>query len=245
MKGLIDRIEETLIALLLGAMTAITFAAVVARYVFNTGILWSLEATVFLFAWLVLLGASWAVKKGAHLGVDVLIDMLPRDGRRLVGLLAAALCILYAVFLLKGAWDYWANFANLPATEGRWFPTGFEERFREKGWYETNDIPMPDWLRFIEGPINAGEHYEKLPRFIPYAVLPLSMALLLWRFVEAFIAIARGRRDRLIAAHEVEDAIGETVACGPLADAFDGKSPSPEPRERAMPGNRRPGGDAP
>ena len=50
----------------------------------------------------------------------------------------------------KGAWDYWANFAILPATEGRWFPLGFEEKYRDKGWYEVNDIPMvgcaaPGW----------------------------------------------------------------------------------------------------
>jgi C4-dicarboxylate transporter DctQ subunit len=54
----INMIEETLIALILGIMTVITFANVIARYVFNTNILWALEATVFLFAWLVLLGIS-------------------------------------------------------------------------------------------------------------------------------------------------------------------------------------------
>ena len=44
---------------------------VIARYVFNANILWALETTVFLFAWLVLLGASYCVKVHAHLGVDV------------------------------------------------------------------------------------------------------------------------------------------------------------------------------
>ncbi len=43
-------------------MTLITFANVIARFGFNSNILWALEATVFLFAWLVLLGASYAVK---------------------------------------------------------------------------------------------------------------------------------------------------------------------------------------
>ncbi len=50
-----DRIEETLIAGILGLMTALTFANVVVRYVFDSNILWALEMTVFLFAWLVLL----------------------------------------------------------------------------------------------------------------------------------------------------------------------------------------------
>ena len=49
---LVDNIEETFIAITLGLMTIITFANVVARYVFNDNILWALEVTVVLFAWL-------------------------------------------------------------------------------------------------------------------------------------------------------------------------------------------------
>ena len=54
---LVSEIEESLIAIILGLMTLITFANVIARYVLNSNILWALEATVFLFAWLVLIGA--------------------------------------------------------------------------------------------------------------------------------------------------------------------------------------------
>ena len=80
--GLIDQIEETVIAALLGLMTLITFANVVARYVFNSNILWALELTVFMFGWLVLLGASYAVKKHAHLGVDAILNMVSPPARR-------------------------------------------------------------------------------------------------------------------------------------------------------------------
>lgn len=208
----IDRIEETAIAVILGLMTLITFANVVARYVFNANILWALEMTVFLFGWLALLGACYAVKKGAHLGVDAVIDLLPPAPRRIVGLIAVSVCIAFSFLLLKGAWDYWANFANLPQTEGRWFPLGFQESFRPKAWYEVNDIPMPDFLRWIEPLMNDGDSYEKLPRFIPYAILPFTMALLLFRFVIAGIAIWQGKTDRIVASHEVEDEIAEVQA---------------------------------
>ncbi|HPR07254.1 MAG TPA: TRAP transporter small permease subunit, partial [Denitromonas sp.] len=50
----VESIEETFIAVALGFMTLITFANVIARYVFNSNILWGLEVTVVLFAWLVL-----------------------------------------------------------------------------------------------------------------------------------------------------------------------------------------------
>ncbi|GGE28807.1 C4-dicarboxylate ABC transporter permease [Primorskyibacter flagellatus] len=210
--GVIDRIEETAIAFILGLMTLITFANVVARYVFNSNILWALEATVFLFAWMSLLGAAYAVKKGAHLGVDAIIALLPATARRIVGLVAVAVCVIFSFLLLKGAWDYWANFANLPQTEGRWFPLGFEEKFRPKAWYEVNDINMPDFLRFIEPLMNDGDKYEKMPRFIPYAILPFTMALLLYRFVMAGVRIWTGKSDRIVASHEVEDELAEVQA---------------------------------
>ena len=200
------KFEENLLALLLGLMTLVTFANVVARYVFNSNILWALELTVYLFAWMVLLGASYAVKVGAHLGVDVVINAVSPRLRRTLGLISVAVCLAFAFLLLKGSWDYWANFANLPGTEGRWLPLGFEERFLAKGWYEVNDIPLPEVLRFLEDLFNEGEPYEKIPRFIPYAVLPLSMALLLWRFGQAGWRMLRGDVDRLVAGHEVEDA---------------------------------------
>ncbi|MGD9863649.1 MAG: TRAP transporter small permease [Pseudodonghicola sp.] len=209
----VEEIEETVIALILGLMTILTFVNVVLRYGFNTGIIWGLEAVSFLFAWLVLFGISYAVKVTANLGVDALLNMLSPGRRRLLSLLAAAVFIAYACLLLKGAWDYWANFANLPQTTGRWFPTGLEEMKRTsyRGWYEVVDIPMPDWLRWLEPVMNDGEHYEKIPRFIPYFMLPFGMALLLFRVLQASWRLATGRVESMIVSHEAEDAV-EDVA---------------------------------
>ncbi|WP_323007241.1 TRAP transporter small permease [Pseudorhodobacter sp.] len=202
----INLFEETAIAIILGLMTLLTFANVVMRYVFNSSIFWGFEFTLSLFAWLVLFGMSYAVKVTAHLGVDAVIMMFPNTTRRVFALVAAALCIVYAFLLLKGAWDYWAPFAGFQQTGGRWFPEGFIKT-RDQGWYETETIPMPDWLRFIEGSFNQGEAYGKLPRFIPYFMLPFGSALLLFRFVQAGYEIIRGKRESLIVSHEAEDAI--------------------------------------
>ncbi|EPX75527.1 TRAP transporter small permease [Salipiger mucosus] len=209
----VNELEESAIALILGAMTIITFINVVLRYGFNTGLIWGLEATSFLFAWLVLFGVSYCVKVTAHLGVDAIINLVSPAARRGLALLAAALCILYAFLLFKGAWDYWANFANLPQTTGRWFPTGFEEMGRTsyRAWYAVVDIPMPEWLRFLEPLMNEGEEYEKLPRFIPYFILPFGAALLLFRFVQAGVRIWTGHRDSLIVSHEAEDAVDDVA----------------------------------
>lgn len=210
--GLVDRIEETLIALLLGLMTAVTFANVIARFVFNSNILWALELTVFTFGWLVLLGASYAVKKHTHLGVDAILNMLPPAPRRVLALIAVGCCLVFSLLLLKGSYDYWAVFADLPPTSGRWFPTGFDFDARSQSFYEVDDIPMVAPLRFLEDLINYGEYYEKLPKVVPYFVLPLSMLLLVIRFAQAGLQILRGEADRIVASHEVEDEIEEVRA---------------------------------
>jgi len=203
--GFINSIEENVIAGLLGLMTLITFANVVARFVFNSNILWALELTVFLFAWLVLLGASYAVKTHAHLGVDAILNMLAPAPRRILALVSVSCCLLFSLLLLKGAYDYWAVFADLPPTSGRWFPTGFDLKARSQSFYEVQDVPMVAGLRWLEGLINYGDAYEKLPKVVPYLVLPVSILLLLFRFVQAAILIWRGELDRLVASHEVED----------------------------------------
>jgi C4-dicarboxylate transporter DctQ subunit len=213
-----DTLEESLIAIILGAMTLITFGNVVARYGFNSNILWALEATSFLFAWLVLLGASYCVKKNLHLGVDAVVNLFKPGPKRMLALVSGVLCIIYAALLLKGGWDYWAPFAELSPTSGRFFPTGFEST-RGQGWYEVNDIEMPAFLNpFFANIFNQGEPYEKLPRLIPYAVLPLSMALLLFRFVQVTIRVWRGEIDVMIASHEVEDQMEEAAKIAQAKD---------------------------
>jgi len=205
----VNNLEESLIAIILGLMTLITFGNVIARFVFHSNILWALEATVFLFAWLVLLGISYCVKTKTHLGVDAVINMVGPGARRVMVLLSVALCLIFSVLMMIGSWNYWAPFAGLPDLSGK---------LQDNAWYEVNDIPMWDWLRFIEGPMNAGEHYEKLPRFIPYACLPLGVALMLFRYIQSAISVLKGETDRIIASHEAEDIVAEAAAKADMED---------------------------
>ena len=188
---IIDSFEESLIALLLGLMTLITFANVIARYVFNSNILWAVESTVYLFAWLVLLGVGYGIKHSIHIGVDVVVKMFPRKTQKIITLIAVAACISYAALLLKGSWDYWSPFIG------------------KRAFLETDDVPMPGFLQFLSDWFNEGERYEKIPRFIPYFVLPISMALMLWRFAQAGLQIMSGENELLIASHEAEEMMEE------------------------------------
>lgn len=187
-RSLGDRIEETLIAFFLGAMTLITFANVIARMM-NSNILWALEATVFLFAWLVLIGASYAVKHNFHIGIDVVVQLLSPSRRRVVTLVAVAVCIAFSLLLLKGSWDYWWAFVT------------------KRAFYEVNDIPMPQFLQFFAHWLNDGELYEKMPRFIPYLVLPISTLLLTIRFIQVGFRVWRNEQTLIVESHEAESAL--------------------------------------
>lgn len=192
-KNLIEHIEETFIAITLGLMTIITFANVIARYIFNSNILWGLEATVFLFAWLVLIGASYGVKQTFHIGIDIVLVIVPKPVRKILTLVACAACILFAALLLKGSWDYWSPFIG------------------KRAFYETNDLPVPFFLTWMKDVFNEGEAYEKLPRFIPYAALPIGMSLLLYRFIQATWYIITDKQTALIASHEAEELMEEVI----------------------------------
>ncbi len=186
-----DGIEETLIAVLLGLMTVITFANVIARYIFNDNILWALETTVFL-------SPGWCCSVRPTASEDPASRRRyadrPRRPRQpqVLGLASVACCLTFSVLMLIGSWQYW-----YPSASTRTFLI-------------VNDIPMPGFLQFLSDWMNYGEKYDKLPRFIPYFVLPLSMFLLTFRFIQVGVRIARGEAATLVASHEAEGSVDTT-----------------------------------
>jgi C4-dicarboxylate transporter DctQ subunit len=188
----INNLEENFIALILAAMTGLTFANVIARYVFNDNILWALEATVYLFAWLVLFGMSYAVKTSAHLGVDVVVNRQSPGIKKALGLLSVAACLLFAGLLLVGSIEYWWRF------------------FSKMSFLESEDVPFPVIIQSLVGLVENGEaKYENIPRFIPYFILPFGFALMALRFLEVGWLIWTDRKDMVIASHEAEDMMDE------------------------------------
>ena len=132
LKKLVDflhRVEEGILAFLLAGMVIVTFSQVVARYVFNTGAVWALELTTFLFAWLVILGISYGIRIHSHIGINAFVKLFGEPVRRAMGLLAIGAGLVYAGLLLIGSWDQ---------TFGVAFEFGFE----------TEDLKIPMWIPF-------------------------------------------------------------------------------------------------
>jgi C4-dicarboxylate transporter DctQ subunit len=102
----LEHLEEGLIIFLMAAMTLLSFGQVVARYVFNYSFVWALELTGVMFAWLIFIGMSYGVRVGAHIGVDAAVKLLGPRAARIVGSLAALLCVAYALVVAWGGYRY-------------------------------------------------------------------------------------------------------------------------------------------
>ena len=99
-----ERSVEALMALDLACIVVLVFSNVVARYGFGAGFAGAEEISRLLFVWLVFLGAILALRRKAHLGVELVVARLPRPLRRACAVMTHVLT-LYALWLfLAGSW---------------------------------------------------------------------------------------------------------------------------------------------
>ena len=75
-KDFISLIFRPIIAILYLVMIVITFSQVIFRYLLNSALPWAGEVAIFLFIWIIFLGASIALIKGVHIGVDIFTNFL-------------------------------------------------------------------------------------------------------------------------------------------------------------------------
>ena len=132
----LNHLEEFLMATLLAIMTLLTSLQVLLRYAFSTGLIWSLEATTYCFAWLVLIGMSYCVRTQSHIALDLLVKQFNERWRRLLGVFAIAVCIGYSLLMLYGSFI-------------------FVQRLYWLGNY-ARDLPVARWVLTIILPIGFG-----------------------------------------------------------------------------------------
>ncbi|MFT6642156.1 MAG: C4-dicarboxylate transporter DctQ subunit, partial [Flavobacteriaceae bacterium] len=75
---------------LLASASLILFANVVARYVFNWGVPWAEELVRYEIIWMVFIGGSVAVRKGIHIGIDILATVSPPKTQTVIHLVINA-----------------------------------------------------------------------------------------------------------------------------------------------------------
>ena len=95
---------EWLLICIFGSMVVLVFGNVVLRYGFNSGIVFSEEASRFMFMWLTLIGALIVMKDHGHLGMSSVVDRLGERGRRVCRFTADLLTLVCCLLLAHGTW---------------------------------------------------------------------------------------------------------------------------------------------
>ena len=94
-------VSYTLIVMM-AVMTATIIIQVFLRYIFSYSLSWSEEVARYLMIWVAFLGGSLALKKGLHIGVELMITRLRQGVKRWVLLFSQLLIFLFLVFLTIG-----------------------------------------------------------------------------------------------------------------------------------------------
>jgi TRAP-type C4-dicarboxylate transport system permease small subunit len=125
--------ENIVCAILLLAMTALGFINVVVRYGTNYSFAATEELLVNGFLTLTIFGAAIAARRGEHLAVSVVHDLLPRALWRPVFCLSIALSV---TLLLLSAWFSWQAMMNFRQSGMQSYGLGLP------AWYYQVGLPF-------------------------------------------------------------------------------------------------------
>jgi len=134
LKKIVLNLDAVITCLTLSACTILVNANIFTRYLFNTPIYWAEEVATSLFIWTVFIGSAYAYRIHAHLGVDILVKMLPEKAKKGVGLVIKLIEITVLAMLFYVAAQYVMN-----------------------SWHRVTDVlMMPRWYFSIAVPIGFG-----------------------------------------------------------------------------------------
>lgn len=107
-----NRLESTIVAvcsIVMWITTVVIFviltANTVLRYVGGTGLQWANELPELLFPWLVMAGVVLAAEKGGHIATVFLMEALPRQVQRIVGVVGWLVVVVLYGTLAKATYS--------------------------------------------------------------------------------------------------------------------------------------------
>lgn len=93
--NILTKIEENLTFLLLLSMLLAVFASFVSRYIFNDPLTWTEEFARYVMIWATFIAASYGVKTGAHITLDVLVIYLSERGNKILRIVSYLFALVY------------------------------------------------------------------------------------------------------------------------------------------------------
>ena len=102
----LHRFAEAVAATLLAVIFAAFIIQIVLRYVFNWPVGWTTELSLAAWLWLVLWGAAFVLKDDEEIRIEILVDRMGPNGRRVLAGLGALCVIVFFGMSLKPAYEY-------------------------------------------------------------------------------------------------------------------------------------------
>ncbi len=98
--------EEIIASALLVVTLAVLFLGIVYRYALNDPLAWTEELARFCSTWIIFLGAAACFKRGSHIGIDVVVRLLPPAAQRRTAVCVNALMMGILVVLIVRGFQY-------------------------------------------------------------------------------------------------------------------------------------------
>lgn len=95
----LHRVEDGLLAVLLGALLLLSVAQIALRLAFDSGLDWAEPVSRAGVLWLALLGALGATRTGKHIAIDALPRALPPAAQRVLWAIAQVAAAVVALWL--------------------------------------------------------------------------------------------------------------------------------------------------
>ena len=158
-KSLFKRILTNLDAVICGATLTLCVilvnANVIFRYFLNNPIKWTDEVVTSLFIWTVFMGSAYAHRKHAHLGVDIVVNLIPNKPRKTIEFVMDIIQILILVLLTYISAQY---VCNLIWKRGIIFQQvdGVLKYVGQIKYTYTDTLRIPKWYTGIAVPLGFG-----------------------------------------------------------------------------------------
>jgi TRAP-type transport system small permease protein len=106
MRFILKNIEEILASIAISITVLVVIINVILRYGFGFVVPWSEELSVICFIWAVYLGISSCYKHKLHMGVDVVVSLLPQAAKRPFRLVVSSFLLVINVLMAYLSYDY-------------------------------------------------------------------------------------------------------------------------------------------
>ena len=134
LKSVLLNLDAIITCVTLSLCTILVNANIFCRYLFKTPIYWAEEVATSLFIWTVFVGSAYAYRNHSHLGVDILVKMLPEKAKKVTQIIISIIEIAVLAML-----------------------TYVSAQYVQHSWNRVTDVlMMPRWYFSIAVPIGFG-----------------------------------------------------------------------------------------